>query len=496
MLINKLFLLNLFIFTLLLSINGFAQDYLSQTHEDAYRLSQPGIIYDARALSMGNAYSIIGNTYTATLMNPATLGLARKTTFSGSINLNLYYNEVKFLDDSLNSHKTETNFSQFGIVYPVGSDSGSNNLVFSLGYNKSNDFNRIVQFEAFNASTNTIINDLTANNSEITRSLQLSYPVLDSASGEFLGDATNLNGNLDQKASVLDEGSINHWSLGFSYEFATNVFFGASVNYAVGRYLSNREYFEIDTKDIYGSNFRTLQDSALTAGFEQFYLNDVVEWNYNGWDFRFGFLYKFYNFISIGGSVKLPTIYSIIEDHNFDGTSSFSTGLINELNVPVIQSKYGITSPFEFTAGAAVNLWFITVATEATYIDYTQMKFSGDDMEITKQAGLNKDIFERYTQIVNLRAGAEFRLPFTGLSARAGFIYNMSPLKDAPTTYDKKILTAGLGISSGEGDFEMNVAGMLGWWDKPSEDFGDNIPTISQNEAEANILISFTLRFN
>ncbi|MCH7723191.1 MAG: hypothetical protein IIA49_03080 [Bacteroidetes bacterium] len=492
---NKFSLLSLLFIILVLNINIYSQDYLSQTHRDAFRLSQPGIIYDARSLSMGNAYSIIGNTYTATLMNPATLGLAKKTTFSGSINLNLYYNEVKFLSDSLDSHKTETTISQFGVVYPVPKDSVGKNLVFSLGYNKSNDFNRIVQFEAFNASNSTIINDLTGNNSEITRSLQLSYPVVDSASGNFLGDATILNGNLNQKASVLDEGSINHWSFGFAYEFASNVFFGASVNYSVGSYLNNREYFEIDTKDIYGTDVRTLQDSALTAGFNEFYLNDVVDWSYNGWDVRFGFLYKFFDFIGIGGSVKIPTQYSIIEKHHFNGTSSFATGLINELDIPVIETKYGVTSPFEFTAGAAVNLWIITATAEATYIDYTQMKFSGD-MEVPKKAALNKDILERYTQIVNLRAGAEFRLPWTGLSARAGFIYNMSPLKDTPTDYDKKYLTAGLGISSGEGDFEMNLVGMLGWWDIPSEDFGGNIPTISQSIVEANILVSFTLRSN
>jgi len=492
---NKFFLSSLLLVILVLNINIYSQDYLSQTHSDAFRLSQPGIIYDARSLSMGNAYSIIGNTYTATLINPATLGLAKKTTFSGSINLNLYYNEVKFLSDSLDSHKTETNFSQFGIVYPVPKDSGSKNLVFSLGYNKSNDFNRIVKFEAFNSSSSTIINDLTGNNSAITDSLQLSFPVIDTASGELLGNTTILNGNLNQKASVLDEGSINHWSFGFAYEFASNVFFGASVNYAVGSYLSNREYFEIDTKNIYGDDVQTIDGDPLTAGFEEFYLNDVVEWAYNGWDVRFGFLYKFFNFIGIGGSVKIPTQYSIIEKHHFNGTSKFSTGLINELDIPVVETKYGVTSPFEFTAGAAVNLWIITVTAEATYIDYTQMKFSGD-MEITKQVALNKDILERYTQIVNLRAGTEFRLPWTGLSARAGFIYNMSPLKDAPTDYDKKYLTAGLGISSGEGNFEMNLAGMLGWWDIPSEDFGGNIPTISQSIVEANILVSFTLRFN
>ncbi|MCZ6701614.1 MAG: hypothetical protein O6940_01090, partial [Ignavibacteria bacterium] len=206
---NKFILLSSMLVIPALNINIYSQDYLSQTHHDAFRLSQPGIIYDARSLSMGNAYSIIGNTYPATLMNPATLGLAEKTTFSGSINLNLYYNEVKFLSDSLDSHKTETTISQFGVVYPVRKDSVSKNLVFSVGYNKSNDFNRIVKFEAFNTNKSTIINDLTTNKSEITRSLQLSYPVIDTASGEFLGSKTILNGNLNQKASVLDEGSIN-----------------------------------------------------------------------------------------------------------------------------------------------------------------------------------------------------------------------------------------------------------------------------------------------
>jgi len=429
------------------------------------------------------------------LMNPATLGLAQKTTINGTINLNLYYNDVKFLNDSLDSHKTETNVSQFGIVYPVPKDSGSKNLVFSLGYNKSNDFNRIVKFEAFNQNNSTIINDLTANNSDITRQLQLSFPVVDSSSGEFLHDATILNGNLNQKASVLDEGSINHWSVGFAYEFAHNVFFGASANYSVGSYLSNREYYETDTKNIYTSDVRTIENDPLTAGFNEFYLNDVVQWTYNGWDVRFGFLYKFFNFIGIGGSVKIPTKYSINETHNFKGSSSFSTGLINNLDLSVIEAKYDVESPFEFTAGAAVNLWIITATAEATYIDYTQMKFSGD-MEITKQAALNKDILERYTQVVNLRAGAEFRLPWTGLSLRAGFIYNMSPLKDAPTDYNRKYLTGGLGISSGDGDLEVNLAGMLGWWNLPSEDFGDNIPTISQSIVDANIALSFTLRFN
>jgi len=479
---------------LLFIINTFAQDYLSQTEEDAFRLSQTGLLYDARTMSMGNAASIISNTYTATLFNPATLGLAEKFTVNSAINLNLFSNNSTYINNQISDSKTETNFTQFGLVYPVSKDSGDHNLVFSLGYNQSNDFNKILKVKAFNSGNSSLIQDLTSYNSPITRELGLSYPVNDPDSGVFLGDKTIINGNLMQNGSVLEEGGINFWSAGAAYEFAGNVFFGVSANYAIGSYRSNREFTESDTENFYPDSVRTVPGNPLTAGFESFYLNDVVDWDYNGWDVRFGALYKFFNFIAIGGAVKLPTKYHIIEKHFINGESDFASGWKSKLNQEMVQLDYSVESPYEFTAGAMVNLWIITAAAEATYIDYTQMKFT-EGLNLPKIASLNKNIIEKYSQALNIKGGAEFRLPFTGISARAGFIYNMSPLANAPQEYDKKYLTAGLGISSGEGSLEFNLAYMYGWWDEPGSEFGNGIPTINQSIEVDNILASFTLRF-
>ena len=58
----------------------------AQTVEDALRLSQPPIYSNARAMGIGNAYSVIGNDYSGILFNPATLGLTEGTEFTGSIN--------------------------------------------------------------------------------------------------------------------------------------------------------------------------------------------------------------------------------------------------------------------------------------------------------------------------------------------------------------------------------------------------------------------------
>ena len=112
---------------------------------------------------------------------------------------------------------------------------------------------------------------------------------------------------------------------------------------------SNREFTETDINDVYSLATYTIPDSNLTSGFNSYYINDVVDWRYNGWDARFGLLYKFFDFIRIGGSVKLPTTFVILEDHYFRGKTNFETGYSKELTYPVISSEYTITSPFEFT---------------------------------------------------------------------------------------------------------------------------------------------------
>jgi hypothetical protein len=473
---------------------SFSQSYLGLNDGYAAILSERGQTYDAWSMSMGNAYSTFGNSYTATLFNPATLATADKITFTTSVGLNLYRNTTTYLSNEVPSLKTQTNLSQFGLVYPIKSDSSGRTFALSLGYNQTKDFNRIVEFEGYNAN-GSFVNDLVVDGKNIARNLLLGYPYNDPVSGEYFEDRTILNNNLQQKGSLINDGGINNWSAGASYEFAYNVFFGASVNYAIGTLQSNREFSETDINDFYSLATTTIPDSNLTAGFESFYLNDVVDWSYNGWDGRFGLLYKFFDFIRIGGSVKLPTTFVIVEDHYFNGQSNFSTGYTKTLNTPVVTSEYTITTPFEFTAAASVNFFFVTAAAEVSYTDYTQMRFSGDiDPPIT--AAINKLILEKYTQVFNLRAGGEFRLPFTGLSARAGFMYNPSPLADTPMEYDRKILNAGLGISSGDGDLEFNVTYSRSWWDEPGEGFGPNVPAIDQSIKIDNIMASFTVRFN
>lgn len=471
----------------------FAQEYFKPNVGDALRLSISGQIYDARTLSMGNSSSVFNDTYTATLINPAALGLARKFTVNTSVGANLYNNEAFYLIDSLLSKRTETVLNQLGIIIPLVSDSASNNFALSLGYNRSKDFNRILKFNSFNSANNSLIQDLTSINNYIPRELLLSYSEFDPGSNEYLGDRTIFNGNLNQEGYVLEEGGINHWSIGIAGELAYNIFFGASFNYNVGSYLRDGEFTESDSRDSYADSLRTIADNPLTAGFQSFYINDIKDWVFNGYDLRVGVMYRFFNFIAIGGAVKTPSVISVTEDHYFRGRSEFATDYFEQIDT-VVSNKFTIQTPYEFSVAGDVNLWFITGTAEITYIDYTQMKFSGD-LEVPEQSALNKKIIDTYTQTFNAKIGAEFRLPFTGLSARAGAMYIPFPVADSPTEFDRKFLTAGLGIRSGEGAMEFNVAYVYGWWDHVAEDYGGSVSPIRQSIISQNILASLSLRF-
>lgn len=470
-----------------------AQDYFSPTINDALLLSAGGQILDARSLSMGNSNAVINDTYSATLRNPAALGLARKFTINTSVGLNLYNNSAVFRQDTILGQRTETTLSEAGMIIPLANDTSDHNFVISLGYDRTKDFNGTLQFGGFNPNNNSLIQGLTATNSYLMSELLLSYPYFDPQTGSYLSDSTVINnGNLYQSGDVLTNGSINFWSFGIAYEFAHNIFFGASFNYNVGSYQRDGEFTESNTLGYYPDTLRTIANDPLTAGFQSFYVNNIKDWVFNGYDLRFGIIYRFFNFIGIGVAVKTPTITSVSEDYYFKGRSEFSTGSTVEVDT-VISNKFTIQSPYEFSVAADVNLWIITATAEVTYIDYTQMKFSGG-LDVPQMSGLNKEIIGTYTQTFNVKAGAEFRLPFTGFSFRAGAMLIPYPVEGTPLANDKKFVTAGLGITSGEGAIEFHLAGIYGFWDQVTEVYGDSVPEVSETIDSYSIMGSLTLR--
>lgn len=470
--------------------------FYSQTIGDAIRLSQPGLYTNARALALGNAYSVIGNDYSAVLFNPATLGLTEGTEFTGSFNYDFYANSSNFMNNESDYVNNTTTFSQFGIVVQLNADT-LNSFALAIGYTHTKDFNRAREFSGFN-SNNSLIEDYTENNVDISRQLGLSYPINDRTTNSYLHDGTIFNGNLQQSGFDLESGGLNIWSFGLSYEFANNIYLGASANYSVGSYLGDSDFYETDINNIY--DLQSDPTDINTIGFTELKKRETREWAINGYDFRIGILYKLWNFIGVGISFKTPTHYNIIENYSYSVESKFAEGYTRNYEKEVLEKNYKISTPYELTVGAMVNLWIITAAVEGTYTDYSQIEYEGG-LDYKDQAVLNKYLNTKFDPLLRLNGGVEFRLPFTGLSARVGAMLIMTPShsnqktdeKKIDFSYDKKYLNAGIGFCSGE-NLEFDLTYTYGWWTVINENYGEGLSTVTNDIQSHNVIFTTSFR--
>ena len=437
--------------------------------------SEPGSLTNARAMAMGNAYSTFGYDFSAVRFNPATLAVADSLTFSFGINYNVYPNSAEYQSQSIPFTTSNTALSQFGMTFPISTP--DRRAVLAAGYTVTQDLNRNLKFNGYNSATSTLVQDLTSQENGIVNDLALNYPVFDTT-GAPLGMATILTGGLQQDGYIVESGSVVNLSAGISTETARNVFFGASANYTIGTWTSDREFTETDVNDVYGAGTRTVPSDQYTADFQSLYYHDVRDVVMKGFELRLGLLYKFFDFISIGGSYKLSTPHTLSETITAEGTSRFASGK-RSIVEPDRNFSYTVAPAPEITLGASVNLWIITAMAEATFVDYTQITYS--DGPSTLQTSLyNKQAVDTYSRVLNLNGGAEFRLPFTGLSARAGFMYRPSPYKTDKQEFDKKYLTLGVGMNSG-GWLAFDVAYGYGWWKAVYRGSGQTFAGVIQN---------------
>ncbi len=472
------------VFALLTSL--FLSNIFAQNFNDAYRLGEQTYDFDAKTIAMGNSTMALGGGFSSTVLNPAGLALEKLNVTTLSFNSNKMENKSTFFNNNITAGRNNSNFNQFSLIMPLPTKRGS--AVLGFGYNQLKDFNAKLEFDGYNPGNTSMIQTL--NGEDIIFKLGLSYPVYDE-NDNYLGDETLINGKLHQSGTIEEEGNLDTWVMSGAFEAAKNVFIGATLNILSGNYKNTRTYTE-DDFDFNTYNGMLDPADSNTFDFESFYLNDVIDQNISGWDLRLGLLYKMNDMFSFGASVKLPTSYEIEEYYKIHGESTFAyTGY--SFDLPEKKSVYNITIPMELGAGVSANFPFINVNGSINFIDYSQMKFtqgfSTDAINIK-----NKEIENVFESVVNYNFGSELKFPYLGLKLRGGFIYHPSPYKDDAPEFDKKFVTAGLGIPLAE-TINFDLTYVHGWWNSFGDNYGVNDSRTTQNINVDKLLLSVSLKF-
>ncbi|MFQ5706445.1 MAG: OmpP1/FadL family transporter [bacterium] len=360
-----------------------------------------------RALGMGGAYSYRHGDYSASFWNPAALTDIKRIEVYGSMSHLIRDNNSQFAGVGTPDQATFTDFNTFGLAYPVPTSRGS--LVLSFGYNRVKSVDQNSEFNWFNATPDDSVR---------------------------------------QAWRERENGSLNAWILSGGIDVSKNLSVGIGLNFWTGNDDFELAFRERDELDLYT--------------FDQNDVESNINSDITGFNVKLGAFYRLGRVLQLGASIATPTTLRIKETSNrfqnliFDADSTLSftdEGFFD----------YKIRSPFTFSGGGTLNLLNFVFSGEVEYNDWTQTRYTTDPPFQATKTEANRLIEESYRATMRIRGGAEFTLPFTGLSFRVGYFRDPSIFENALSDQDKQFYTAGVGFLLAK-QVKLDLAYAYGFW--------------------------------
>lgn len=415
-----------------------------QTDADAFRYAGSSVTGTARFTAMSGAFTALGGDFSSISTNPAGLGIYRSNEFTLSPSLYSGGTESSYLNTVNNDSKFNFNFGNIGLVYnnPLTKDEtspGWKSWSFGLGYNRIHNFHNRSYFEAVNRE-NSLLDAFTQN------AKGLNYDQLDSYY-EYLAyytylinpDSSNdytsvipFAGEIQRRSSET-RGSIGETVFSFAGNYSNKLFIGGSLNFRNLRYVEETIYEEADP------------DTAIPY-FRSFQFEQNVTTKGNGFNLKFGLIYKANDIVRLGFSVHTPTWYSLRDEYNNTMSANLDTGRVQTAESPLGAFDYNYTTPMRVNAGIGLVIGQLgLVSADYDLTDYSTMRLSAGTGAFT---AANNAIRKKYTAAQTIRIGTEWR--YQAFAFRGGASFSTSPFESAyrvaGNDFSRKSYSAGIGI--------------------------------------------------
>ena len=350
----------------------------------------------ARTMGMGGASLGLADDFTALYWNPAGMAQIQKFEFFSSLSHNYAAIDTYFTgDEKTAATHSQMRLNSLGIVYPFQTRRGG--WAIGFGYNRPQNFDEKIAIQGIDPSSGT----------------------------DFSGLAVD--------ETTLNRGGIGIWSFGTSVYISKNVLLGGALDFWQGSSL-----YELDSeaKDILNV------DSDLS----HFRYDDAIDREYSGVGARVGLLAHLTDNVSVGLNFVAPVDLSV-DEHWYQYTKAvYDDGEETSDSVSGVQA-FDIERPLEIGAGVAVKALNrrLILAADVQFTDWTQTRYApapADDVPA--------DNFEEYyASSLQLRVGAEYRIPVIETYIRLGYFRDadpfQDPLKDPDIVDARDYITAGIG---------------------------------------------------
>jgi long-subunit fatty acid transport protein len=416
---------------------------IAQTPQEAvyFMYDEEGI--GIRAQSMGNAYVGLANDYSAIFWNPAGLTQLKTSEIAGSLYHLKFNNEATFAGTTIPDARNFTKLHSLGLAYKFPTTQGS--FVLALGYNRFKNYDEYLYFSGFSADSIDLGFDLENDNGEVNF-----YPY---------------DRSVQRTEEINQEGNLSAWSIGGGLQVSPRLALGVTFDFFSGKNQYMMDFYQDDIDNNYNS---------YPADFDSYVLSDKIISNFSGWGVKVGAMLSFTNDLRAGLTVDFPRSMLVSETYSSKDVLYFDDGYGSEAELADGEWEYVIKYPFKFSGGASLDLGPFTFAGSFEYRDWTQVEFDipenqalSDDYQSLLDD--NKLFAQSFRATFGYSAGGEFRLPGTGLSLRAGYRIQPSPIIFSGEALDRKYISAGVGYHLDENTV-FNFGYVLGTWNRYSTD--------------------------
>jgi len=432
----------------------------AQDATDALRYSQLTFGGTARGMGLAGAVGSLGADITDLSINPAGLGLYRSSEVVLTPSLFLNSNTTNYLGTPSSSNLSKLDIENFGLVFThkVGESYGNSNRYgrrgyrqrpaepststskwkttsFAIAYNRLNNFNENFYYQGNNLNnsiTDAWAQELNANGGNSPSDAVNNFPFdagLAYADG-LVSNFSNTNtgyagtepaGGVTQSESDQITGSQGEFDFSFGANYNDRLYLGVTLGIPTINYNVNSYYSEVSDNSPSSNQFQNLSyDQQLsTTG--------------NGFNAKFGIIYKVNDFLRLGIAAHTPTWYSLQDNYSsyLQGTiDSAGTNVEYGINSPYGSYSYSLVTPWRFVGSATIlfkKYGFISADYE--YVDYSQAYFNFNDVsgasDIGYQNQINQSITSTFAPSSIFRVGAELALD--EFRIRGGFAYYGTP---------------------------------------------------------------------
>lgn len=426
----------------------------SQNANDALRYSSVSYNGTARFMSLSGAYGALGADFSSLSQNPAGIGFYRKSEFVITPGFYSSNTSSTYFEKANSDFRSNLMLGNVGMVFSSNLNENNSSLIkgvqLGFGMNRQNSFNNRILIEGFN--TQTSLMGLYADNAnnggspldidqldEFSTLQAYNANLLVYDSGSFNNPAHYWvdmpNGNVLQRKTIQMSGSSREMLLSGGMNFDNKLYLGLSLCFPSIRYEEESNFSEQDSKGLSSNADPDYNFSAVKR-------SENVTTRGNGFNLKFGFIYKPIDYIRIGGAFHSSTTYNLTDEWSSKLTSYFENGNTYSESATGGPYDYRLSTPMRAIGSLAIVLpQFGFISADYEYVDYSSAKLRADDYEFFDE---NDVIKSDLKAAGNLRFGAEFR--YNVFAFRAGTNFYGSPYKNETSRGAKMGYSAGLGI--------------------------------------------------